>query len=168
MSRLIPFSDWLSRIFQTLSTVFFLGVDVSVRACVWDVSKASVVVSRGWWCVIVRKTEQLIWNFVAGEQLSERNRTKWKSKTFVSDSKTFVRKLQERISFQMFAIPSNWWWTLENKVAFKYVGRHIHCKINDTFARGNRERVRNGWFEILKRFLARATISFASSDRGLH
>ena len=31
LSRLIPFFDWLSRIFQTLSTVFFLGVYVSVR-----------------------------------------------------------------------------------------------------------------------------------------
>ena len=60
LSRLIPFFDWLSRIFQTLSTVFFLGVHVSVRACVWDVSEASVVVSRGWWYVIVRETEQLI------------------------------------------------------------------------------------------------------------
>ena len=36
--------------FQTLSTVFFLGMYVSVRACVWDVSEASVVVS-GWWYV---------------------------------------------------------------------------------------------------------------------
>ena len=34
LSRLILFFDWLSRIFQTLSTVFFLGVYVSVRACV--------------------------------------------------------------------------------------------------------------------------------------
>ena len=59
LSRLIPFFDWLSRIFQTLSTVFFLGVYVSVRACVWDVSEASVVVSRGWWCVIVRETEHI-------------------------------------------------------------------------------------------------------------
>ena len=59
LSRLIPFSDWSSRIFQTLSTVFFLGVYVSVRACVWDVSEASVAVSRGWWCVTVRETEQL-------------------------------------------------------------------------------------------------------------